>query len=225
MKGSTWFVLILMVIGGCLVYYGFLENRLSGDASPEPVGVSLADLEAGKPLPDAHIRIGLHHRMYAISVYEYEDDGGGLKSDTPIYWTYYPIISDEHPYAKGVNDLRAKFGSLDNVPKGTPWPALGEVAIVVKTEVFSTYGEIPRSRKYTEGIEGMVINEIESLGEEEEKLLSEGFPKMDFSKILILEEYRRPVSTGAVVAIISIGSLLILLPGFLLLRSRLHQAA
>ena len=30
----------------------------------EPVDVALADLEAGKPLPDNHINIGLHHAMW-----------------------------------------------------------------------------------------------------------------------------------------------------------------
>ena len=222
MKGSTWLALILMGIGGCMVYYGFLENRLSGDASVEPVEVSLADLEAGEPLPDAHIKIGLHHRMYAISVYEHEDDGSGrLRSDTTVYWTYYPIISHDHPYIRSLVELEEEYGSLDKIPD-REWPPLGEVAVVVKSELFSTYGEIPRERRYTEAIEGMVINEIESLGEEEKKLLSDGFPKMDFDKILILEEYRRPISTAGVVAIITVGSILVILPGFLWVRSCLR---
>ena len=221
MRRSTVLVLVLMGIGGSLVYYGVLEHRLSGDASAEPVEVSLADLEAGKPLPDAHIRIGLHHRMYAISVYEYRQDADGISSDTPVYWTYYPIISDEHPYMEGIAKLRAKYGSLDKVPNGAG-PVLGEVAVVVKSELFSTYGEIPRKRIYTEAIEGMVINEIESLGDEEQELLSEGFPKMDFDKILILEEFRHPESMATIVTIFTIGGALIVLPAFLWLRSRLR---
>ena len=221
MRGSTVFVLVLLVIGGCLIYYGVLEHRLSGDASQEPVEISLADLEAGKPLPDAHVAIGLHHRMYAISVYEYGQDGGRVTADTPVYWTYYPIISDEHPYIKGVEELQARYGDLDDAPD-SEWPPLGEVAVVVKTELFETVGEIPRRRVYTQAIEGMVINEIESLGDEEKRLLSKGFPKFNFDRILILEEFRRPVSTTTIVIIMTIGVILVVLPSLLWIRSRLR---
>ena len=221
MKGSTWFVLVLMVIGGCLVYYGFLENRLSGGASAEPVEVSLADLEAGKPLPDAHVTIGLHHRMYLQSVYEYREDDGRETSDSPVYWTYYPIISDEHPYRRALHGLVATYGSRGNIPDGK-WPPLGEVAVIVKTDRFDTIGEIPSRMAYVEGIDGMVINEIEPIDEEARKLLEGEFPRMDFKKILILEEFRRPVGTVAVLAIITIGSILVVLPAALYLRSRLR---
>ena len=44
------------------------------------------------------------------------------------------------------------------------------------------------------GVKGLLINRIKSLDEEESRLLRESFPQLDISKVLILEQNRKPSS-------------------------------
>jgi hypothetical protein len=203
---------LMMLVGGCLIWYGVLEQQAGGDASAVAVDVDLGDLEAGKALPGNHIKIGLHHCLYNASVFEYEDGSGKPTSSSELVWLYSPIISDGHPYMKGLRELEKTHGDLGNVPREAKWPRLENFAVLVKSEAYKTIGEAPKKRKYYESVSGLVINRIESLGDEEKALIRESFPNIDFEKILILEHGREPTSLGGVVAWIGAGALLVLIP-------------
>ena len=82
-----WKTVVIVLVGVCLAYFGYQEYRVGADASAEPVDVELADLEAGNPLPDTHIKIGRHHRLYLLSVIEYVED---LLAKTPSSVVAYP---------------------------------------------------------------------------------------------------------------------------------------
>ena len=216
------FCVVVMVIGGCLAYFGHLEYRVGSQASAKPVDVELADLEAGKPLPDNHAKIGRHHRIYGSRVYEYETDNGSQpKPSSPVNWTYYPILSDQHPSIMKMRELEQKYGSWKKAPK-TEWPRVKDFAVIVKTEYFKTVKDIPSGRKYYESVSGLVINEIEALGDDEKDLIRTEFPKIDFEKVLILEEYRKPTSVPVSIGLMIGGGVLIVLPLLLILRSRLR---
>jgi hypothetical protein len=210
----------MIVIGGCLAYFGILEYSVGGDASPTPVDVELADLEAGKPLPDNHIGIGLHHCMYNSSVIEYEYDGGDktMRPSSPVIWTWTPLISDKHPYAIKIRQLIAKHGSVKKIPRSADWPVLKDFVVLLKSEAYDTVKDIPDGRKYYKSVSGLVINEIESLGDEDKRLIRAKFPKIDFEKILIVEHGRKPSSAAVSISIIVVGGLLMLIPVFLFFR-------
>jgi len=206
MSKAAVFVLIMIVIGGCVIFAGVQEYRVGKDSSADPVDVPLADLEGGKALPDNHIRIGEHHRIYATSVYEYEyeDDDAREKPSSKVKWTYYP---------------EDKYDSLKKVPRGAKWPALKSFAVLVKTERFATIGDIPRKRKFIKSVQGLVINRIETLGDDEKRLIRSEFPKIDFDKIFVLEQDRKPETAatsigmmvaGGAVAVIPLGVLVLL---------------
>jgi len=214
--------IVLMVIGGCLAYFGYLEYQVGSQSSAKPVDVELADLEAGKPLPDNHTKIGRHHRIYGSSVYEYEtDDGSQPRPSSPVNWTYYPILSDKHPSIMKMRELEKKYGSWKKVPEAER-PRVKDFAVIVKTEDFKTIKDIPGGRKYNKSISGLVINEIESLGDDEKDLIRAEFPKIEFEKVFILEEYRKPTSVPLSIGLMIGGGVLIVLPLLLILRSRLR---
>ena len=214
---------LVMIIGGCLIWYGILEYRVGGGASSVAVDVEIADLEAGNALPDNHIRIGLHHCLYGASVFEYEDDSGQPTSSSKLVWLYSPIISDGHSYMDGLRELEKTHGSLENVPEDAEWPPLTDFAVLVKSEAYKTLGDVPDQRKYYESVSGLVINRIESLGDQEKSLIREMFPDIDFDKILILEHGREPTSSGVVAALILAGSLFVLIPVLLGIRGMRAQ--
>ena len=212
--------LILMVIGGCLAYYGVLEYQVGSQAAPESVDVELADLEAGKPLPDNHIRIGLHHCMYNISVveYEFDSDSEQIRPSSPVNWTWSPLISDKHAYAIRIRELIKTYGSVKKIPRSENWPVLKDFVVLLKSETYKTYKDISDGRKYYKSVSGLVINRIESLGDDEKKLIRRKFPKIDFDKILIVEHGRKPSSAALSISIITGGGLLFLLPLFIFSR-------
>jgi preprotein translocase subunit Sss1 len=77
---------------------------------------------------------------------------------------------------------------------------------LVKTTRYKTVGSFPEVGIKDEGggIQGLIINDVSSLNTEEKNLIKQEFPNIDFNKVLILEDGRKPTATGAaVVAIIA----------------------
>jgi hypothetical protein len=212
--------LVAVIIGACLIWFGIQEYRVGAGASTEPVPVKLADLEAGTPLLDNHIRIGLHHCMYPLAVLEYRsDDDGKMGPSAKVTWTYTPLISDRHPYMGKIRALEKKYGGYDKIPKTAAWPKLGDFVVLLKSEVYETIGDIPRRRKFYESVAGLVINEVDPLGDEEKKLIRDGIPKIDFDKVFIVEHGRKPTSAAGSIGFVVAGGLLVLLPIAFAVRS------
>jgi len=214
MSNSMKVGLISIVIGGCLIWYGVLEYQVGSEASVDPVNVELADLEAGSPLPDNHIKIGLHHCMYHLSVYDYDYDGDDetMRSSSELNWVWSPLISDKHPYVLKMKALINKHGGLKKIPKSADWPVLKDFVVLLKSDYYETAGDVPGGRKPYKSVSGLVMNRIESIGDEEKRLIRSQFPKIDFDKILILEHNRTPTSVVASISFIAVGGLMALLP-------------
>ena len=211
--------IVAVIIGGCLIWFGIQEYRVGADASTVPVPVELADLEAGKPLPDNHIRIGLNHCMYGSVVFEYESEEGKMKASSEVNWTYTPLISDQHPYMQKLRALEKRYGGLNKIPNNADWPVLGNFVVLLKSEVHKTVGDIPDVRMVYDSATGLVINEVDPLGEEEKRLIRQGLSGIDFDKVFIVEQWREPTSAGASIGIIAGGALLVLIPVTLGIRS------
>ena len=56
-------------------------------------------------------------------------------------------------------------------------------------------------------LQGLIVNEVESIGSKERKILSESYPGIDFSTCWILEEGRKPKSRGTAAGIMGAGGL------------------
>lgn len=217
MRKFAW---IAIIVGGCLIWFGVQEYRVGRKSSSEPVPVELADLEAGEPLPDNHIRIGLNHHMFAGTVIEYEGKDRGLTPSSKVTWIYTPLISDTHPYMQKIHELQKKYGSLKKVPRNADWPALGKFVVLVKSEAYKTVKDIPRKRKTYKSVTGLVVNLIDPLDDRAKRLIREGIPKIDFDKVFVVEHARKPTSVAGSIGFISAGALLVLLPVGLMLRRR-----
>jgi hypothetical protein len=63
---------------------------------------------------------------------------------------------------------------------------------------------------HQDSVKGLVINRIDSLDSEEEKLIKENFPSLDIDKVLILEQDRTPASLFKSMGMMAGGMLLAL---------------
>lgn len=199
MKQKIAVVALFVLFGIGAASYGWTEWTASRDAAAEPVEVDLAKLENGESPPNPHVRIGPHIACYYSTIGEFKTDKrrGKRRADatTRLTHCFYPIISPAHPFVQKLNDLAEKHGGLDKIPDDEELPPINQFAVVVKTDRFKKFGDIPDvPQRREEQIQGLVINTIRPLGAKEKNLLKEEFSNMDFSKVLVVEEARRPSS-------------------------------
>jgi hypothetical protein len=188
---------LLIVGGGFLSFMGGQEFLVGHGASSEPVAVELARLEAGEAPPNNHLLVGEHVALYPACVYSYQTKKRAAGDPAPsakVNYCFYPIISGEHEFIRALGELDEKYHGLDNVPANIPGPEIRQFAILVKTRQFKTIGAIPGDINTAPSVQGLVINQIDSLDGEEARLIKESFPNLDVDKVLILEEGRRPAS-------------------------------
>jgi hypothetical protein len=108
---------------------------------------------------------------------------------------FYPIISTAHPSLQQLKEIADKYGGFDKIPDDVELPAIEHFAVIVKTERFKNAGEIPAvPQRREERVQGLVINTLRPLGYKEKNLLKEEFPSMDFDKVQVVEEGRKPSS-------------------------------
>ena len=216
-----WRIIIAVMIGGgALCFFGYQEYSVSAGTSSKALNVELLDIESGKAPDNNYIRLGPHYRVYAAAVYEYEanNDNEQVTEYTKVTQVYYPVYSVGSPFGRQMDVLIKKYGSYDKFPDELPadeYLPTDNLSMIVKTDKYHRVGRLPTGMPRFEGIKGLVINEIESLGSEEKRLIESGFGEIDFSKILILEQGRKPTSTALSLAMMGGGALLIVVPVFI----------
>jgi preprotein translocase subunit Sss1 len=201
--------LMVFCCGGASMFYGWSEYRLGAKSTPDPVEVDLAKLEQGEKVENNHLKIGKHHACYWGSVYSYKKSKFSLRkpdASTKVTSSYYPIVSSSNPDVQLLEALLKKYGDLDNVPDDVDVPRPTHFVVLVKTTRFKTAGAIPFDIKPEPSIQGLVINEVSSLTSEEKKLIKDTFPNIDFNKVLILEDGRKPSSTAKAVVFMVMGA-------------------
>lgn len=190
--------LILIAVGGVLVFIGGQEWYVSRGTSGEPVAVDLADLEKGNAPPSNFIRLGPHLAIYPGAVYAFStskySQSKEATPDTSINYCYYPVISASHPFMQELKALADKFGGLNRVPDNAPEPQIGSFRVLVKSKKYGRVRDIPQDVADRPGVQGLLINQISSLSNDEEKLIKQGFPQLKTDQVLILEEDRQPAS-------------------------------
>jgi len=204
--------IVLIAIGCVAAFIGYEEFKLSSLAKETPEVLNMSEVEALEVLENAHLKIGPHAAFYFGIVYEYESDKhemGELKDTTKIIKAYYPVVSAQHPFMVSLNALYDRYPN--GIPEGVSMPQINDLKVLVKTDRFSNIGALPENYLVNEsGIQGVVINEIESLGNEEAALIRESFPNVDLDKVFILEEGRLPSSSGKNYSMMGGGAILAL---------------
>lgn len=88
--------------------------------------------------------------------------------------------------------LKEEYGSMDQVPDNVPFPDLNSFSVIVKAKHFKTVGSIPDGLKGEDSLEGLVINQVESLDKEEKNLIRSSFPGADLEHVVIIQAGRKP---------------------------------
>ena len=191
--------LALLIGGGVLAFFGIQEVLVSYGTDSKADEVDLKTVEDGQTPESNHAKIGEHMAIFDASVYavrQAKHEKGEPGPGSKVEYCFYPIISNEHPYINALRELADKHGGLDNVPEEAAWPDIQDytISMLVKTKKFKTVGTIPDGMDTQDTVQGLIINQIDSLDSEEEGLVKESFPKADLEKVLILEDGRKPAS-------------------------------
>ena len=188
-------ILFIILGGGFLSLNGYLQYLASNKINKTPSATKLIDIEKGNKITNNYLILGEHWAFYSSCVY-YDSTSKydrNVKGRTKVDYAYYPALSIEHPYMITLEKLEEQYGDLSKVP-GRKFPKLENIHVLIKTEKFKTVGEIPAYIDSKKNMKGLIINSISSLNDDERKLIKESFPKVNFNKLVIIEEGREPCS-------------------------------
>lgn len=212
------FALLLMVGGGFLIFFGCQEQRLSSASDTEPQEITAADLIANGVGENAHVKVT---ELYMLDNFVYES-----REDTPNKFekVWVPAVSEADPYVveldrvvaeSDIDETGVPSNSLIRQLEAIPSPA--NFGIIIISDEVDSQGQLERFAENTE-IQGLVINEIDSLDKEELDILRSQYPGMSVDKLLIIEHNRKPAGAGKTFAMIGGGVVLFLLgPGLFLM--------
>jgi hypothetical protein len=188
----------LFMFGLVPTIFAWSEWRVGETATKEPLAVELAQLETGPAPQNNHLKIGPHVACYFAAIFSYTTRQGERRrvdENTKVDYAFYPIISTSHPRWEEIRKLQEKYQNRKDPPDNIPWPRFSDIRVLVRTDRFRTVGGIPDDDVRNEAsVQGLVINKISSLKSEEQKLIRDDFPNINFDKVLILSEGRRPSS-------------------------------
>jgi hypothetical protein len=195
--------LFVMIVGGLLIALGVQEGRLASGGSQTPQVITCKELGERGPGANAHVTMTRYILYSADTIYHARRRGG----DWDKVWV--PALSVDGDYVHRVLARRAP-GAKPIEPLLPP--SKSEIHILVKSTRVKNPEEL-KALAMAGPLTGTIVNQVESLGHEEKRLLEDKFVDMDFSKCYILEHGRKPAGRAAVVALIGGGSALILLGG------------
>lgn len=203
MRWSFW----LLIIGGVLVYFGVQEFRLRGAAKAEPQLITCAELAENGPGDNAHVIMS--DFLLVVLAYVYEG-----KTDGPWSKVWVPAVPLGGHYHQGLLDKMDADGNIEGpiaMPAYIP-------EIVKSTKARYQYDVDDLSKQNT--VQGLIINSVETLKDEEMKLLKENYPSVDFDECWILEVDRKPASLVKVAGFGGGGIALLALSAAMMLRGR-----
>jgi hypothetical protein len=204
------FVLALVIGGGVLLYFGVQEFRLSSATKAEPQAITCAELAANGPGENAHVVMGDFLLCSFAFVYEEKNNKW-----SKVWVPAVPLGGEFHRQLLSMVDAEGNLTGEPTLPT--------DVKVIVKTSDVSNGDELG-SMGEKDTLQGVVINNIESLGSEEKKILKESYPTVNFDECWILEVGRKP-ATMAKIAGLCGGGLALALSGIVLaLRGRSQGA-
>lgn len=201
-------ILALMIGGGALGFFGLQEMRLAAASSEQPQTLSCSDLEKNGPGKNAHIHLT---KFTFTRHYIFERDKNNANADCKTVWN--PLVATDGAYFRSLKVLVAA-GKLK--PSEAQDPT--NILVLMKTHKIPNESLRESFVENTNTLDGMVINDIDSLKGEEKRLLEDSFPGADFSKVWIFEEGREPASPAKYLAMLGGGLALILAGLFFMLK-------
>ena len=195
-----WY-LLLGIASVALIMLGFKEARLAAAASSTPQQLSCQQLATNGPGDNAHVV--LTDLLLCGGSYVYAERNGR--------WTeaWIPAV----PLGGAYHQQLAALGPVAEVPP----PA--NIRVIVKLPSVRGDSDVARFAAQ-EKLQGMVINDIESLGTEEKSILADGYPGVDFGRCWIVEQGRGPAGLGKIAGCIGGGLLLVVFLVWRVLRLR-----
>lgn len=184
----------LSMLGLLLIIAGLLVANRDRGAARDPVACDMAQLEKGQSLPNIHAMIGPHLRVYGKSFFYAEAPISGTPAPSAeVEFTYVPLVSMEHPFAKKLLASAKQPANIGSIPKQS-WPALEKFVVLLRTDRFNTVVEIPQTVEYAPSAHGLFFVNVGSLDEHESEVIRKALPNVDSSKVLILLEDTSPAS-------------------------------
>ena len=194
------FALALVVGGAILTFFGYNEHKLASSAQADPQAMTVAELIEKGPGENAHIVLSDFWLLDAQSVVEYEGE-----DDTQYTKIWSPVITSDDAY---VEQYIAFMESEDELTA----PAYNEsIHIVLYSEEINDDGDFYNLLQ-ADTVQGLIINEIDSMGGEELSLLQQSLPGINPDKVLIFEHNRKPKSTGTTM-LMMVGGVVLILAG------------
>ncbi len=153
------FVLALVIGGGVLLFFGVQEIRLSSATDAEPQAITCAELAASGPGQNAHVVMGDFLLCSFAFVYEEKNNKW-----SKVWVPAVPLGGEFHQQLLSMLDAE---GNLSGEP---PMPT--DVKVIVKTSDVSNNDDLSNMGDQ-DTLQGVVINNIESLGSENNEILRE----------------------------------------------------
>jgi hypothetical protein len=192
---------LLMVIGGVvMVYFGIQESRLANQASATPRMMTCAELAANGPGDNAHI--GMSKFLLCEQAFVFE----GSKRSEAYKTVWVPAVPADGEYVRTIRSMMQTIGKLDTLPPPT------DIRVLVKSKHVKNEAELT-ALAMRDRLDGLVTNQIESIGSKEKKILEESYPGIDFSRCYIVDHDRKPSSTAMLAGMIGGGIVLAIAGG------------
>ena len=192
--------LVAIGIGAVLAWLGYQEFKLGAVASETPQTITCAELEATGPGDNAHVVMGDFVLLEQAFVYESRENSSRWDK------IWIPALPLEGEFYQELLSLADSEGNLptDNLPLPKT------IRVIVRSSKVHNEGQLATIAG-ADTLQGLITNEIESLGSEERKLLTESYPGIDFDAVWILEHERKPSGKGKTWGLLGGGTLLVLL--------------
>jgi hypothetical protein len=199
-------ILALVIGGGFLTFIGVQDFRLNQASKAEPQEITCVDLVANGPGDNALIVIG--DFLLCDFAFVYEEKGNDWSK---VWVPAVPLGGEFH------QKLLSMVGEDGRLTGEVPMPK--DVKVIVKSTDVSNERELSNLAE-KDTLQGLVINQIESLGSEEEKILKESYPTVDFDDCWIVEVGRAPATIGRIAGFFLGGVALMVIGGLIALSGR-----
>lgn len=174
--------LVFLAGAGVCFYIGVKEHRLSSIADAEPQLITCADLAKDGPGSNAHVRISDYILSSSFIWQQRENSAAYTK-------VYVPAMPVGGAYHQTIQQLYLENPQRENYPEPTNVRVLLKSTKIKTMQDFNDFG-------LEETIDGLVINDIESLDQEEVDLLKNSYPGFNEQHCRIVEVGRKPAGAG-----------------------------
>jgi hypothetical protein len=205
-------LLVIIVLGGAMVFAGVQQMRLASGAKPEPQTLSCAKLIESGPGDNAHVVMTHFIMVNSSFVTETGKSGGRWKN------VWVPVVPLGGDYEKQLLAMARPDGRL---PASMTMPKPREIRMIVNSSKVGTEEELG-ALAGQDTLQGMVVNKVSSLGSKQKKILADSYPGVNFDDVLVLEHGRKPSTAAKSLGVIAGGGALALagVGGFVVRRRR-----